>query len=398
MMQPEYKTHINKTDAMNSDIINAIHHNFTRSVNDVKEFAKRFDYGNAESSAKAVWLFLRKYITYRRDPDHSQMIKLPARFIADKTGDCKSFSLFAASILGSLGYRVAFRYAGYKPGSNTPTHVYVYLPDENIIIDGCYKFFNKEKTPEYFQDYDMDVYTLSGIGDRESRRRRRQERREERREERKENKTSVAKKVTLAPARNAFYILLRNNVFGYGTKMKLAIQKNESAVKSKWIQLGGDWDKLKELTNLGASKRAIIGGKKTKEAAKQLNGLDRVTRRGKHTTVYYSRISGIGVEPATTATAGTFATIAAAAAPVLIALAAMLKALGVGDGDPNNPNDISVSEVLELAGEAGGRMFDPTTGEYQITDKGTGIDHMSTDTLLLIGGAVLAALLLFSKK
>jgi hypothetical protein len=379
MMIAEYKTTINKTNALNSDIINTIHTNFSKAVKQVSSsgFADSFNFGNAHDSAKAVWLFLKNYIKYVKDPDETQMIRLPARFVADRQGDCKSYSLLAASVLAALGYKVAFRYASYKKLDPTPSHVYVVMPDENIIVDGCYKFFNKEKKPLHYSDYIMDVLTLSGIADRESRSRRRQQRREERRErreERKENKTSVTKKVTLAPARNAFYVLLRNNVFGYATKMKLALQKNEQAVVDKWKQLGGNVDTLKKTIDIGAKKKAILGGQKTRDAASQL--------------------AGIGVEPVTTTAAGTFATIAAAAAPVILAISALLKSLGIGKGNPDDPNDLSLTDVLDTVAKAGGKLFDPLAPGTEIVDKGMGIDHMSTGTLLLIGGGLLAALLL----
>jgi hypothetical protein len=168
-------------------------------------------------------------------------------------------------------------------------------------------------------------------------------------------------------------VLLRHNVFGYATKMKLAFQKNEQAVVDKWKQLGGNIDTLKKAIDIGAKKKAILGGQKTRDAASQL--------------------AGIG-EPVTTTAAGTFATIAAAAAPVILAISALLKTLGIGKGNPDDPNDLSLTDVLDTVAKAGGNLFDPLAPGTEIVDKGMGIDHISTGTLLMIGGGLLAALLL----
>ena len=119
-------------------------------------------------TAKNVWDFMKRKITYKRDPNHKQMIRLPNRFVNDADGDCKSFALFAASILGNLGMPVTFRYAGYRDGSNIPTHVYMTTEDENgkeIIVDGVYRAFNKEKPYKFKKDYKMSrIEYISGIG------------------------------------------------------------------------------------------------------------------------------------------------------------------------------------------------------------------------------------------
>ena len=158
-------------DALNNDIIQAIHNLYKTGLLQTRDYAKNFKAGSRMQTAKNVWDFMKRKITYKRDPNHKQMIRLPNRFVNDADGDCKSFALFAASILGNLGMPVTFRYAGYRDDSNIPTHVYMTTEDENgkeIIVDGVYRAFNKEKPYKFKKDYKMEVLALaddvSGIG------------------------------------------------------------------------------------------------------------------------------------------------------------------------------------------------------------------------------------------
>lgn len=438
-------------NASNQDIINDIHAYYPEALKQVKEsgFYKKFNYGSPLKDAHAVWLFLRNYIKYKKDPDEAQLLRLPGRFVNDRSGDCKSYSIFAASVLGALGYNVAFRYAAYRNGAQNPTHVYVYLPDYNIIIDGCYRFFNKEKDYKFVKNYKMNNYVLSGINGREERRERRQERRErrqERREERKESgKPSTFKKISLAAPRNSFLLMVKLNVFGMATKLKLAIQKNEKAVKSKWNKLGGNFDKLKKQIEIGAKKKAILGGKNTKLAKDQIEGIGeyvRTIRKGGHTYVYYTNqlnglsdpkarqelrqqikrlielrqslpkgdpkitelttkiramkdaVAGINAEPVT---AVTFGSVVAAATPVLVAISGMLKVLGIGQGkDPNDPNNIGLTDILDTAAALGGNGVDPSSDEYKVDDAEPGAGGINP--LFIIAPLALGAFFLFRKK
>lgn len=153
---------LNTADAYTGDIIQAIHNAFGSAVEQVGVIAPRFKKSSKYLTARAVWDFLKLRITYVKDTEFEQLIKMPNVFLSDGTGDCKSYSLFAAAIMAANGYPVTFRYAGYRQGSNALTHVYVISGD--IIIDGVYSKFNEQKPPATFKDYKMDVYTLSGLG------------------------------------------------------------------------------------------------------------------------------------------------------------------------------------------------------------------------------------------
>jgi len=84
-----------------------------------------------------IWQYLINNITYRADVG-KQEIKSPARLVNDRTGDCKSYSLFTACILRYLGIDHVFRFVSYD-NRKEATHVYVVARGtqntEQIIID-----------------------------------------------------------------------------------------------------------------------------------------------------------------------------------------------------------------------------------------------------------------------
>jgi hypothetical protein len=156
------KTTVNHINGWNSDIITTIHNNVPAATKQMKEVAQTFNKGNEMETARAIWNFLKKEIKYVKDPDGYQNIKLPGRFVATGSGDCKSYSLFTASILENLNIPYSFRYTSY--GINpTPQHVYI-VTDSGIIIDGVWNKFNSEKAYTSKKDYKMKIQTLSGIG------------------------------------------------------------------------------------------------------------------------------------------------------------------------------------------------------------------------------------------
>ena len=156
------KTKVNHIDGWNSDIITVIHSNVPAAAKQMREVAKHFKASTELDTCRKIWDFLKKEIKYVKDPDGYQNIKLPGRFVATGTGDCKSYSLFTAAILENLGIPYSFRYTSY--GMNpTPQHVYI-VTANGTIIDGVWNKFNSEKTYTSKKDYTMKIQTLSGIG------------------------------------------------------------------------------------------------------------------------------------------------------------------------------------------------------------------------------------------
>lgn len=154
------KLKVNAINAYTPDIMGAIHANVIPAIQQTKEFAQSLKGSSRMASAFNVWRWLRENITYQRDPVQMQMIRLPGRLIADRVGDCKSYSLLAASVLKNLGYPVMFRYTSYKIGDPTKTHIYVVTFDKNstpIVVDGTLKKFNIEPPYTSKKDVLIDV-------------------------------------------------------------------------------------------------------------------------------------------------------------------------------------------------------------------------------------------------
>ncbi len=311
-----------KADAINSDIISAIHNAYPTAVKQSKGIAKSFVGSNRLQTSFNIWKWLKSNIHYVKDIKGSQWVKLPNRFISDGSGDCKSYSLFTAGILGALGIPFSFRYTSYIPGSSIPTHIYVVTQDENgtpIIIDGVYKSFNSQKAFEFKKDYPMNVSVLSGFDDyqingisdddyigavldtstpaeiaaayraitcinnrsgvygpgdvedigalkdvvKKVAKKVAAPVKKVSQAVAKKVVTAVKKvaeagtKVTLAPARGAYLLLLRINVHGFAGKVLQ--KKNDSALKNRWENLGGDFKELIKNAEVGAKKKSIFG-------------------------------------------------------------------------------------------------------------------------------------------
>jgi hypothetical protein len=148
----------------NDDIIEVLEKRFPEARRQVKSFAKNFEGATLEDTARNVWQFVKnpKNINYFAD-GWIQKIRMPARFLADKEGDCKSFALFAAAIM-SYYAPVGFRYVSYSSSNPTPSHVYCIVKKPNggvIIIDGVWNFFNSEKSYSHKTDHWMRIMTLA---------------------------------------------------------------------------------------------------------------------------------------------------------------------------------------------------------------------------------------------
>ena len=158
------RTEVHAIDGFNSDIRRALEAETNRAAAQVRNHTQDFKKSNVLETGRAIWNFLKKKINYKADPHHTQSIKLPARFLSDGYGDCKSYTLFTAAIAQSLGIPYSIRYAGYD-NSGIPSHVYTVLHSKNgdVIVDGVWHRFNDEKPYNFKQDTKMKVQTLSGV-------------------------------------------------------------------------------------------------------------------------------------------------------------------------------------------------------------------------------------------
>ena len=97
--------------------------------------------GSVDDICQAVYGYMIQNTYYQLDKEGEQLIKSPARFLADHCGDCKSYTMFIACCLHCLGIPCKVRFVNFD-GGRQYTHVYPVAIDENgneIIMDACEK-------------------------------------------------------------------------------------------------------------------------------------------------------------------------------------------------------------------------------------------------------------------
>lgn len=164
---------IEKLNGFTGDIIDSVISCYNDTKEQTKDFAQDFIRNSDYDTCKAIAEFVYKTINYKEDPVGKQWIKTPARFIEDREGDCKSYSIFICSCLANLGIEHAFRFVCYK--GNDYTHVYVvaYINGEELPIDVvAMQLKNADFGTEikYKKKQDMrgtTISRLSGIGNAE---------------------------------------------------------------------------------------------------------------------------------------------------------------------------------------------------------------------------------------
>jgi len=125
--------------------------------------------GNKTAILKDVWQLLRS-LRYRADDNH-QKVKSPAQLISDGVGDCKSYSVFIASVCQNLNIPYAYRYSDYDR-DNDVNHVYIVAYPEKcgkpVIVDAVHTRFNDEAPGANFA-FDIDPTNntrtrINGVG------------------------------------------------------------------------------------------------------------------------------------------------------------------------------------------------------------------------------------------
>lgn len=97
----------------------------------IKTIANDLKGSDISETCRNIWRFLIENIDYIPDSDtgKGEMIRTPARLLYDRTGDCKSYSLFTAVCLRFLDIDHLFRFVSYNKRKEA-THVYVIAFDE----------------------------------------------------------------------------------------------------------------------------------------------------------------------------------------------------------------------------------------------------------------------------
>ena len=161
----DMKTKLVFANGDTDDIVKVELETIKESSSQTKHFAKQFSQDRA--GMKAIFDYVKNGIKYKEDPSGIQWVKTPARLYHDKVGDCKSFTIFIASILYNLGLDYKIRFASYDR-DKIVSHVYpiAIMPDgTEIIIDAVWGTFDSEKNYTFKKDYTMtQIFKLSGVG------------------------------------------------------------------------------------------------------------------------------------------------------------------------------------------------------------------------------------------
>ncbi|MBK9728438.1 MAG: transglutaminase domain-containing protein [Saprospiraceae bacterium] len=115
------------------------------------DFASQFE--KSYAGLYDLWSFVHNNIRYVADRPGLEKVKDPRVTWKDGYGDCKSFSLFLASVLKCLGIKYRYRFAAYGR-SEEPTHVYIVatLNNREVILDSVHDTFDEEV--EFYKKWD----------------------------------------------------------------------------------------------------------------------------------------------------------------------------------------------------------------------------------------------------
>ena len=95
--------------------------------------------GTVDDTCQAIFGYMINNTYYQLDKEGEQLIKSPARLLADGCGDCKSYTMFIASCLYCLGIPCIVRFVNFD-GSSQYSHVYPVAINEygqEIVLDAC---------------------------------------------------------------------------------------------------------------------------------------------------------------------------------------------------------------------------------------------------------------------
>jgi hypothetical protein len=387
MSQPNYPSFqgidvVYKSQADNKDIRDLLVNLVPQAKAQMVEFSKSFRGRNSKETCKKIFDYIKNNFTYVADGGE-QIIKLPSALLKKKVGDCKSYSLFTASILENLKIPYKFVYTSYN-SNPIPQHVYV-ITEDGCIIDAVYGIFNKEKKPTYRYTQDMNVRYMAGIGANCTSCNNEMGKitiiSKDKRQQAAASVKSAVKKTgaalvtgSLAGGRLLFLTMVKKNLDGFATKLqKVDVNK----LKSSWEKAGGNYNTLVAAIKEGASKPAkkvgFLGKLKSALAKKGIRGIGATgDAEIQATIVALATALGTAIAPAAGTAAG--ASVGAVLAQLYPVVADMVRQTPNSEMTDGNliTTDIS-SEISDLESGA-------TT---------TSFDFSSMLPLIAIGGAVL---------
>ena len=284
MSQPNYPSFQGidvtyRSQADNKDIRDLLVKLVPKAKAQMVEFSKGFKGRTNKETCKKIFDYIKSNFTYVADGGE-QVIKLPSALLKKRVGDCKSYSLFTASILENLKIPYKFVYTSYN-NNPIPAHVYV-VTEDGCIIDAVYGIFNAEKKPTYRYTQDMNVRYMAGIGANctscnsdgmgkvtiISK---------DKRQQIKTTANVAANKFKSAAfvgGRAVLLGLIKGNYDGIATKMQ---KVDTNKLKNDWTRVGGDYSALTNAIKEGASKPAkklgLLGKLKSLLKKKGIQGI-----------------------------------------------------------------------------------------------------------------------------
>src|ERR1700730_6692486 len=121
------------------DIISLVSFAHKKNLGNYDKIAPSFWTGDPRGTAKKIFDFCKKNISYLEESETVQTVRSPQRILSEGTGDCKHYASFIGGILDALNRRGAkikwsYRFTSYRIFDSVPGHVFVIIQDgENEI-------------------------------------------------------------------------------------------------------------------------------------------------------------------------------------------------------------------------------------------------------------------------
>lgn len=368
-----------KSQADNKDIRDLLVKLVPKAKAQMVEFSKGFRGRNQKETCKKIFDYIKNNFTYVADGGE-QIIKLPSALLKKRVGDCKSYSLFTASILENLKIPYKFVYTSYN-NNPIPAHVYV-VTEDGCIIDAVYGIFNAEKKPTYRYTQDMNVRYMAGIGCADcnnemgkitiiSKDKRQQAAASVKKAVQKTGKALVTG--SLAGGRLLFLTMVKKNLDGFATKLQ---KVDTNKLKSSWEKAGGNYSTLVSAIKEGASKPAkkvgFLGKLKAAFAKKGINGIGATSDAEiQATIVALATALGTAIAPAAgTAAGASVGAVLAQLYPVVADMVRQTPASEMNNGDLYSADITSDLTDIEQGGTS------------------TSFDFGSLLPIIAVGGAI----------
>lgn len=163
MPPPLHQDRTWKANGNTQDIVEAILAADDHNADQTRELAQHLRGANDMESLRNVWFFVKHNIRYVKDTPGHERVKLPAKTWADRTGDCKSMSVFIAGLLKNMGITCKYRFVSFTRGPVTHVYVVAYPNGREVILDAVAKRFDYEEPYHSKKDYMTKISMVHGL-------------------------------------------------------------------------------------------------------------------------------------------------------------------------------------------------------------------------------------------